>query len=77
MVTEENLAEGRVYPPLSNIREISAQLAAKIVDYAYRHGMASQYPEPEDKLEFVRDYQYDTAYESFIPVTYSWPGMSD
>lgn len=77
MVTEDHLAEGRVYPPLSEIREISAQLAAKIVEYAYRHGMASQYPEPEDKLDFVRNYQYDTAYESFIPVTYSWPGMSD
>lgn len=77
MVTEENLAEGRVYPPLSGIRDISAHLAAKIVEYAYRHEMAAHYPEPEDKLAFVKDYQYRTDYESFIPVTYSWPGMTE
>lgn len=77
MVTEENLEEGRVYPPLSDIREISATLAANIVEYAYRHGMAAHYPEPEDKVKFVHDHQYKTEYESFIPVTYSWPGMSD
>ena len=77
MVTDEHLAEGRVYPPLSQVRNISAHLAADIVEYAYRHGMAAHYPEPEDKLQFVRDYQYNSDYESFIPVTYSWPGMPE
>ena len=30
MVTEENLAEGRLYPPLSNIREVSFKIAVKV-----------------------------------------------
>lgn len=30
MVTEENLAEGRLYPPLSTIREVSFKIAVKV-----------------------------------------------
>lgn len=32
MVTEENLAEGRLYPPLSTIREVSFKIAVKVRD---------------------------------------------
>lgn len=32
MVTEENLAEGRLYPPLSTIREVSFKIAVKVCD---------------------------------------------
>lgn len=32
MVTEENLAEGRLYPPLSTIREVSLKIAVKVGD---------------------------------------------
>lgn len=30
MVTEEHLAEGRLYPPLSTIREVSFKIAVKV-----------------------------------------------
>jgi len=77
MVSDAHLAEGRVYPPLSGVREVSTKIAAKIVDYAYKKDMAATYPEPEDKEEFVRRHQYNTDYESFVPQTYSWPGFSE
>lgn len=77
MVTEEDLEQGRVYPPLKGIRQVSEQLAARIVSYAYRRNMAAHYPEPKDKLAFVRDHMYNTDYESFIPDTYAWPGMQE
>lgn len=32
MVTEENLAEGRLYPPLGTIREVSFKIAVKVGD---------------------------------------------
>lgn len=32
MVTEEHLAEGRLYPPLSTIREVSFKIAVKVSD---------------------------------------------
>ena len=77
MVTEADLNEGRVYPPLNAIREVSTQLATRILEYAYAEGLATTYPEPQDKEEYVRQNQFFTEYESFVPVTYSWPGVSD
>ncbi|EMP35026.1 NADP-dependent malic enzyme [Chelonia mydas] len=72
-VTAEHLAEGRLYPPLSTIREVSFKIAVKIVDYAYKHNLASWYPEPEDKEAFVRALIYSTDYESFAIDNYRWP----
>ena len=73
MVTEEHLKEGRVYPPLSNIVEVSTRLATRIVEYAYKTGTAGRYPEPKDKEAFVRANQYHHDYDSYLPKTYTWP----
>ncbi|XP_036396294.1 NADP-dependent malic enzyme, mitochondrial [Megalops cyprinoides] len=73
MVTEEHLAEGRLYPPLSNIREVSFKIAVKIVDYAYKKGIASLYPEPKDKEAFVLSQVYSPDYDSFTLDSYDWP----
>ncbi|ETE61111.1 NADP-dependent malic enzyme [Ophiophagus hannah] len=64
-VTEEHLAEGRLYPPLSSIRDV--------VDYAYKHNLASWYPEPEDKEAFVKNLIYSPDYDSFVIDSYQWP----
>ncbi|KAM5180387.1 NADP-dependent malic enzyme, mitochondrial [Mantella aurantiaca] len=72
-VTEENLAEGRLYPPLSSIREVSLKIAVKLVDYAYRNNLASWYPEPEDKVAFVKAIVYSPDYDSFAIDNYRWP----
>ena len=74
MVTEEHLAEGRVYPPLDSVREVSVKLATAIVEHAYQEGMAAFYPEPEDKESFIRSQLYDYNYDSFLPQVYDWPG---
>uniref|UniRef100_A0A3Q1JHG6 Malic enzyme n=1 Tax=Anabas testudineus TaxID=64144 RepID=A0A3Q1JHG6_ANATE len=73
MVTEEHLAEGRLYPPLNTIREVSFKIAVKIVNYAYKHNIASLYPEPKDKEAFVLSHIYSPDYDSFTLDTYSWP----
>uniref|UniRef100_A0A8C8EYW7 Malic enzyme n=1 Tax=Oncorhynchus tshawytscha TaxID=74940 RepID=A0A8C8EYW7_ONCTS len=73
MVTEEHLAEGRLYPPLNGIREVSFKIAVKVVDYAYRHKIASLYPEPKDKEAFVLSHVYSPDYDSFVQDTYDWP----
>merc|ERR1712002_862677 len=75
MVTQDDLAVGRLYPPLDNIREISVQIAKKVAEEAYQAGTASTYPEPEDKEAFIRatlyDYNYD--HQSALPTLYQWP----
>ncbi|KAM7065673.1 NADP-dependent malic enzyme, mitochondrial [Acridotheres tristis] len=72
-VTEQNLAEGRLYPPLASIREVSLKIAVKIVDWAYKQGLASWYPEPADKETFVKQFVYSSEYNSFVFDNYKWP----
>jgi len=73
MVTKEHLAEGRLYPPLTQVKEISVQIAIAVAKYCYKHDMAAFYPEPEDKEQFVRDQLYDHSYQDFLPDVYDWP----
>ncbi|XP_077418151.1 NAD-dependent malic enzyme, mitochondrial isoform X2 [Vanacampus margaritifer] len=75
-LTDKELEEGRLYPPLSNIREVSLQMAVKVVEYVYAKGMAFRYPEPVDKNAFVHATVWNTNYDSFLPDTYDWPGVS-
>uniref|UniRef100_A0A8C9WHL8 Malic enzyme n=1 Tax=Scleropages formosus TaxID=113540 RepID=A0A8C9WHL8_SCLFO len=73
LVTEKDLSEGRLYPPLNEIREVSCKLAIKIVQHAYEHGMATLIPEPEHKEALVRSLMYSTDYEELAANSYSWP----
>ncbi|KAM5194167.1 NAD-dependent malic enzyme, mitochondrial [Mantella aurantiaca] len=75
-LTPEELNQGRLYPPLSNIREVSICIAVKVMDFVYRNGMAFQYPEPLDKNAYVRSKVWTTNYESFLPDVYDWPDTS-
>ncbi|XP_066509930.1 NAD-dependent malic enzyme, mitochondrial-like isoform X2 [Hoplias malabaricus] len=75
-LTDEDLSQGRLYPPLSNIREVSVQMAVKVAEYLYTKGMAFRYPEPADKEAYVRSKVWNTNYDSFLPDTYDWPGVS-
>lgn len=77
MVRDEDLAKGSLYPPLANIRDCSTKIALRIVEYAYRHGLASEYPEPEDKLALIKSQQYNFGYGSSLPVTWPWPRQPD
>ncbi|XP_066508379.1 NADP-dependent malic enzyme [Hoplias malabaricus] len=73
LVTEKDLAEGRLYPPLTSIRDVSFKIAVKIVEYAYKHKLASLYPEPVDKEAFIRSFIFSTDYDSFTVDSYRWP----
>ncbi len=42
MVTQQDLDVGRVYPPLSTIREVSTRIATNLVEYAYRNNVAGE-----------------------------------
>ncbi|PKU31377.1 hypothetical protein llap_18318 [Limosa lapponica baueri] len=45
----------------------------EIVDWAYKHGLASWYPEPADKEAFVKQLVYSPDYDSFVIDDYRWP----
>jgi len=73
LVTEDDLKVGRLYPPLTSIREISIKIAVKVAEEAYRAGSASTYPQPEDMEAFIRMQLYDYNYTKSLPIRYNWP----
>jgi len=64
MVTEEDLALGRVYPRLSHIREVSAQIAIAVATIAYRDGLASK-PLPQDLEADIREQMFQPLYPHY------------
>ncbi|EEC14653.1 NADP-dependent malic enzyme, putative, partial [Ixodes scapularis] len=67
-VTEGNLEEGRVYPPLASIHEVSLNIAVELASYFYSTGVATVKPEPKDKMTFLKSKQYDFSYPGTIKV---------
>ncbi|MFQ6615255.1 MAG: NAD-dependent malic enzyme [Fidelibacterota bacterium] len=64
-VLEEDLERGCIYPPLTKIREVSAQIATAVARVAYDRDLAAK-PEPEDVLAFIRSQQYQPVYETYV-----------
>jgi len=62
-VTPADLEQGSLYPPLTNIRAVSARIAAAVAEVAYRRGLATK-PRPANLLEFVQKQMYDPHYSS-------------
>lgn len=65
LVSEGDLALGRIYPALDQIRQVSAHIGAAVARVAYANHLATM-PEPEDLLKAVRAQMYDPVYESYV-----------
>jgi malate dehydrogenase (oxaloacetate-decarboxylating)(NADP+) len=64
-VTQGDLDQGSLYPPLSKVREVSAHIAAAVADVAYRQGIATV-AEPADLLGALRDAMYQPRYTDYL-----------
>ncbi|UJR31879.1 hypothetical protein I4U23_019353 [Adineta vaga] len=73
LVNQEDLDDGRVYPPVETIHEVTIKIAAHLAEHLYNTKKAWNYPEPENKEEFIRMQLYDTSYEYFGSKTWEWP----
>jgi malic enzyme len=71
-VTDEQLSKGCIYPPLTDIREVSVKIAAKVAEHAYKTGLATVVPEPKDKMKMISEGLYSPEYVSFVPKTFAW-----
>jgi hypothetical protein len=38
LVSEDDLEKGSLYPPLNTIQKCSLKIAARVAEYAYKHG---------------------------------------
>ncbi|KAM7259258.1 hypothetical protein ACFE04_014999 [Oxalis oulophora] len=61
-VTQENFNKGLIYPPITNIRQISAHIAAKVAAKAYELGLATLKPRPENLVAYAESCMYSPVY---------------
>ena len=64
-VTPADLEQGSLFPPLANIREVSARIAVAVAEVAYERGLAAK-SRPEDLLGLVRAHVYDPHYPVYV-----------
>ncbi|MEL6870278.1 MAG: NAD-dependent malic enzyme [Pseudomonadota bacterium] len=61
LISDNDLADGTLYPPLTKIREISLDIAVSVAQRAFADGLAS-IDAPEDLRGYIAQYMYDPTY---------------
>ncbi|KAM0912795.1 hypothetical protein ACQ4PT_012597 [Festuca glaucescens] len=64
-VSQENFDKGLIFPPFTNIRKISAEIAARVAAKAYDLGLASRLPRPDDLVKYAESCMYTPLYRSY------------
>jgi malate dehydrogenase (oxaloacetate-decarboxylating)(NADP+) len=64
-VAAADLADGRIYPPLTRIREVSLEVAAAVAAEAHATGIARTAP-PPDIREDIRMRMFDPVYREYV-----------
>ncbi len=64
-VTAADLAQGRIYPRLARIRDVSAAIAEAVAEVAYNSGLATE-TRPEDLSAHIRSQMYEPKYENYV-----------
>ena len=63
-VDEADLADGCIYPPLNRIREVSASIAERVAEIAFREGIA-QAEKPDDLAGRIKSLMYWPDYPAY------------
>ena len=63
-VAPADLAQGRIYPPLEKIRDVSAAIAVAVAEVAYARDLATK-PRPKDLVEDIKSQMYQPVYQSY------------
>jgi malate dehydrogenase (oxaloacetate-decarboxylating)(NADP+) len=63
-VTDADLAQGSLYPPLAEVRNVSAHIAAAVAGVAYERALATV-ARPADVLAYVRAQMYEPRYATY------------
>jgi len=64
-VSDEDLAQGSLYPPLARVREVSAHIAVAVAEVAFARGLAAA-PRPADLAAAVRASMYEPTYPDYL-----------
>ena len=64
-VSEDDLAQGRIYPSLTKIKEVSATIATAVAEVAYNQGLARK-PKPDDLSAYIKSQMYEPEYQRYV-----------
>jgi malate dehydrogenase (oxaloacetate-decarboxylating)(NADP+) len=64
-VSDSDLEQGRVYPSLKRIRDVSAVIATAVAEAAYEQDLAAE-PRPDALRAFIVKQMYDPVYRSYV-----------
>ena len=64
-VSEEDFKVRRIYPDLSRIREVSANIALAVAKIAFAGGLTAK-PEPRDLPGYIKSIMYDPTYKEYV-----------
>ena len=62
LATQEDLEQGSLYPPLADIRRVSARIATAVAEIAFREKLATV-AQPPDILKWVEESMYQPRYD--------------
>jgi malate dehydrogenase (oxaloacetate-decarboxylating)(NADP+) len=65
LVTQTDLDQGRVYPALPRIREVSIKIALAVGEIVYQEGL-TEMPRPTDMAAYVNEHLFVPKYQSFV-----------
>ena len=65
IVSDNDLSQGRIFPPLSDIREVSLRLAVAVAEVAYERGLTRE-PRPADLFAFIKEQMFKPDYVSYV-----------
>jgi len=74
-VSEKELNEGRVFPNLNRIQEVSLQIAIDVGKFALEKGLCHLHPAPESIAELVKSQVYEPVYRDAIRTNWAWPKL--
>ena len=63
-VSESDLDQGRIFPSLERIREVSLAIATAVARVAYERGLATV-PEPEDIRASIQEEIFEPVYRQY------------
>lgn len=65
LVTEQDLASGRVYPDLQRIRKVSGSIATAVARVAFKRGLTTMLC-PENLEAYIHSQMYDPTYPNYV-----------
>ncbi len=66
-VSEDDIAMGRIFPPLESVREVSAAIAAGVAEVAFKQGLAQETDGKRLTREAIRAAMFEPDYADLAP----------